>query len=276
MLPNPPLFVLVFCLSAVLNAAAGSGGGPVKPPYDILVLGEEHANPAYQGQIVASAEHLLELGFDKFSIEQPGDVSDEIHRYIRGKHTMDEGSQREAMWNMMSIVTGTPVLPREFTRKKPLPNGEATGTMDMLADLVLAGMEIRLVDVPIDVLRPYLGEDTLKKLDDPTDEDMDALMTGIYRTLGSRNDYMCERLEPGTVVLVGRAHTGKGENTLDSMLRRRGMSVLSVDFTGADQYDHDENDETDADIAVTPEQIEEAGGLDGVVRQMAEKDKQND
>lgn len=250
----------------ILFAVGASGAADAPPPYDILLIGEEHANPRYQEQIKNSLPDLLESGYTTFAMEQPEDLAPEVEKYIQGRVRFDQETQNEAMWNILSAINRVPKPNAESSRKTAVPGAERLASMlDLFVEAHCAGMKIQLPDVPTAQLGRHM--DAVAVGDDGGG--IDKTVDGVFRTLTARNIYMAQRLSPGTIVVVGRGHTGAGEGdaSLEHYLRTRGFSVLSIDLVGADIGRH-VADESSADISLTPEEVVGYGGLDGVARAM--------
>jgi hypothetical protein len=211
-------------------------------PYDIIVLGEEHGNKEYNQVIVEALPALLKIGYGTFAMEKPSDLQEESLAYIDGRVRLNEITSEEALWRIISKLSGEGV---PFGRRRGGgPDGvdNLRMALDVLTEASIAGMEVKAVDVPVRLRSRDGGDDWSR------------------RSVGLRNQYMAGLVEPGTVLLVGRGHTGEGRWCVDAILRRRGFSVLSIDLVGADRNYHSEPLDG-ADLALTPREIRVSGGL---------------
>ncbi len=240
-------------LAASLNTSdTAHAEKPTLP--EVIVVGEEHRNPAYQGIIINSLPSLLQAGYSTFAAEKPLDLQHDIDDYIASAVNLDEARENKALWNILLSSYGQKPS-KAGGGSHSAPNaGVWRQSLLPLVHARVVGMDVQLVDFDIAKMSGYLaygkagdGQKTLKE-------------AAILRTLEARNLHMADLIRPHTVLVVGRAHTGSNPRSVEHFLRQRGIRALSIDLIGNDQHEHPKHSE-EADLQATPEQIKKEGGL---------------
>lgn len=248
-------------MAAALAGSGAAGGGP-KLPYDVVVLGEEHGNPVYHRKISESLPGLMKLGYDTFAVEIPEDVSDRVFAYISSKIRLDEEGARRALGGMLSRLRSQTLHGdgRDVGRGwEPRNFRHFSATLDLLTEASLSGWRILAVDMDT---RGLFKLYRVAGRGDPSEEHDEA--AAVFRAVGARNAFMSQKIRSGTVLLVGRGHTGESVYSVENLIRARGLSALSVDLVGADETEHGQRLD-DADVAVEAAELDGKGGIVGVV-----------
>lgn len=238
-------------------------------PYDVIVIGEEHGNDAYHREILRALPELHSLGYRFLALEQPKDLTDGVELYLKGKKTLDEGLSNQALWLIFARMKGLgrpAVVP---SRMSPFKEGDRIlSALDLLTEASCGGYTVQLVDIPTHKIRSYVHQYKPTGLKGDDEDSFRKMLSGVYGTLGARNRHMAEEVEPKTILIVGRAHTGETEQCVEVFLRGRGFSVLSIDLIGADNSTHGIPSEN-ADVSVALSELRESGGIARVVADMA-------
>lgn len=237
-------------------------------PYDVIVIGEEHGNAAYHQQIYNSLPDLHKLGYRVFAVEQPHDLTPEANLYIRGKKSLDEQGSNEALWLLFAKLKGVEATRPLPKKKAPFERGDrVVATLDLLAQASCLGFETLLADIPTHMIKNYIHQYRPTGLGEDDRRAFSRMLGGVYSTLGARNGYMTKGLTKGTILIVGRAHTGETPLCVEVLLRKRGMGVLSIDLVGEDVGRHESPSEN-ADVTRSPRELRSEGGVGGVIRNM--------
>lgn len=236
------------------------------PPFDVVVVGEEHGNSVYHRQILESLPELSRIGYRVFSVEQPEDISREADLYIEARRKLDEERENMALWLIFAKLKGLSVPRLVPSNRTPFgANDRVVSSLNLLTEAKCLGFDTQLADLPVRELRNYIHQYRPTGRTDNDREAFSKTLAGVYGTLGARNRHMAEAVGTGTILVVGRAHTGETPQCVEVYLRERGLSVISVDLIGADMSRH-ETPYENADFAVNPEDITRLGGLAGIVK----------
>lgn len=256
---------IIFGVSFLL---LGFSNKAVPAPYDIIVIGEEHGNDAYHKEISNSLMDLHKLGYRVFAVEQPHDLTPEANLFIRGKKSLNDQVANEALWLLFAKLKGIKVVGSFPPKKAPFERGDRiVASLDLLTQASCLGFDTLLADMPTHMIKNYIHQYRPTGLKDDDRRSFSKMLGGVYGTLGARNGYMTKNLTKGTILIVGRAHTGETPLCVEVLLRERGMSVLSIDLVGEDVGRH-ESPAENADVAKTPRELRAEGGIGGVIRSM--------
>lgn len=234
-------------------------------PYDVIVVGEEHGNPAYHRLIVDSLPDLHKIGYRFFCVEQPSDLSSEANLYVNGKKTLDDSKVNKALWLMFAKLRGMGVPRNIPQRSSPFAkNDRIVASLNLITHASCLGFDVLFVDMPLSKLRMYVHQYKATGQNEEDSKSFSKMLGGVYGTLGARNKHMADGVTKGSVVVVGRAHTGETPRCVEVFLRGRGFSVLSVDLIGEDQALHEIPAES-ADVSITPSELRQMGGLASLI-----------
>lgn len=225
---------------------------------DVIVVGEEHGNEKYRNMILLSLPGLLEKGYTKFAAEKPIDLQEPVDRYVGAVMGFDNEARTRSLWEIAAAVVGRKIPSKlKVFGKTTVPGAERIeAVLRPLVDAKVAGMSIQLVDLDTARMAGYAHS--------ISGSGVELAEAGLHSTLEARNAHMAGHIGPGTLLLVGRAHTGKGDGTVEHFIRKRGLSVVSVDLRGSDSGSYPDNSE-DADYSAGVEDILEDGGIVGFV-----------
>lgn len=233
------------------GSMAGAAAGAELP--DVIVIGEEHGNPRYRRILTESLPALAEAGFLTFAAEKPSNLQDAVERYVRASIALDDKAAADAVREIsVEAARGRASGVRRGDTGEGVNSwtGRLEGALRPLVDAKLAGFDISLVDMDSSVISGYLrgGRDS-----------QDAV-NALHSTLEARNKHMGEAVSPRTVLLVGRAHTGSDQSSVEHFIRRRGLTAVSLDLKGADNGSHPRQSE-EADFSATPDEVAAEGGI---------------
>lgn len=244
-------FTAIFILGGgILIGECARGGGATLP--DVVVVGEEHGNPQYRRILLESLPGLLEGGYQTFASEKPGNLQEAVDRYIQASINLDDKARTRSLWEIAAVAVNRKV-PSEVSLfdTHVLPEGERlAGALQTLVDAAVAGFDIALVDIDSCVISGYLQGG----------EGNHAVANALHSTLEARNRHMAGAVTSRTVLLVGRAHTGRDRSSVEHFLRQKGLTAVSIDLIGADNGRHPKESE-DADFASTPDELAREGGI---------------
>ncbi len=226
-----------------------SAQGQIEAP-DVLVLGEEHGNGYYQREIIKSLHCLRGMGYKILAVEKPQDVVGEIEDYIKARLNYDEKEAHLSLWRLL-VKAGGMAPPIGLRADTGEPSGFETvsSSLDLFAEAAVIGFEIRPVDVPLSQYRVRGGSEVFGP------------------SLAERNLHIAQSVQPRTVLIVGRGHTGENGMSVDSLIRGRGMSVISIDLVGSDEF-HYSDDMRKADATVDKTRLTKSGGICKIIQQV--------
>lgn len=220
---------------------------------DIVIVGEEHGNPKYRKVLLESLPGLVEAGYQILASEKPSNLQHTVTQYIEAAVSLDEKAKTRALWKIAAVQVGR-IIPAEakIFDTMSIPGGDRLeDALRPLVDATLAGLTIQLVDMDSSIISGYLRR---------SDENQDAAANALHSTLQARNRHMANQVVPKTILLVGRAHTGRDQSSVEYFIRKRGMTAYSLDLRGSDNSAHPQESE-DADSRATVEEITEEGGI---------------
>jgi hypothetical protein len=243
--------------SLILASLAAKGKCATEIPWpDIVVIGEEHGNSEYRNIILESLPDFVDAGFEFFASENSSDLQPKVDQYIDAVVKFESEAKTKALWEIGAAMVGR-TLPTNTTafRKVQIPGGDRLeSTLQPLVDARIAGLKVVLVDLDTQKLLGYMRHENARG------EGRDQAIAGLYSTLGARNKHMAQMIQPKTILLVGRAHTGREDGTVEQYIRKRGLSCISIDLFGKDNGSYPDSSKS-ADHSATPDQIKREGGL---------------
>jgi hypothetical protein len=235
------------------NAGRANGGGCQKRTLpDVIVIGEEHGNPAYRRVLLGSLNEFAEAGYLTFASEKPENLQDSVDLYIRSTIALDDQGRRRALWEIAAEAVNRS-LPKgtSLFDSHGVPGAEKLeDALGLLVDARLTGFRVLLVDMDSAIISGYLKGGPERS----------AVANALRSTLEARNKHMAGAISPNTILLVGRAHTGKDRSSVEHFIRGRGLSTVSIDLKGADLGTHPRDSE-DADLSASPQEVHNEGGL---------------
>jgi len=223
---------------------------------DVIVIGEEHGNPDYRKIILESLPDFVDAGYKTFAYENSIDLQPKVEEYIQAVVSFDNKKKTKTIWDIAAAMVGRS-LPKNSSalRRVQMPGSDRLeATLQPLVDAHIAGLDVRLVDLDTPRMIGYMRHS------DARGADRDQAIAGLYSTLVARNRHMAENVQSKTILLVGRAHTGKDENTVEYFLRQKGLSCISIDLVGMDRGQYPPSSE-DADYSASPSQLAASGGM---------------
>jgi hypothetical protein len=233
---------------------------------DVLVLGEEHGNRQYQAEISKSLPCLRDAGYQTLAIEKPQDLGEEIASYIEARLTFDDKEAHMTLWRLLSRVDGaSPPIGLRSDSGAPSGLGVISTSLDLFTEASLLGFEIRPVDIPLEREGGgnYGGRGAgRREAIKDTNESRGHVLP--RPSVSDRNAHIAKNVQAGTVLIVGRGHTGEDSCSVDFLIRQKGLSVVSVDLVGSDSFFYTD-DMSGADIALSVAQLRANGGICGIL-----------